>query len=277
MYRSLLVGLTPGGISDAPARYAMALAKRARLALQGVTVIDPDRLTPGESVPPGGGAYKARRDHEMLEKVRAAATEMLAKFRDEAKSADLPCETVMREGDLPIVLATAAERADALVVGHGTGRSVAGEVAHLHVLHSILANCARPLIVAAATSGSSQTVVVAYDGSMHASHALQAFAASGWYEGHDVHVLTIHREPGAAEQIAQCAIDYLRTHNVTAKRHLDTPQSDVGQQILEWARKTQAGLLVMGAHGHSRVREFFLGSATHTVLDASEIPVLLDH
>ena len=31
MYRSLLVALTPGGFSDAPARYAVALAKRENL------------------------------------------------------------------------------------------------------------------------------------------------------------------------------------------------------------------------------------------------------
>ena len=277
MYRSLLVGLTPGGVSDAPARYAIGFAQRAHLRLQGVTVIDPDRLTPGEPVSLGGDAYKARRDQEMLAKVRQAANETLAKFRDEGKSADVPCETAMHEGDLPVMLAAAAERADALVVGHGTGRSVAGEVAHLHVLHGILTHCARPLIVAVPRGRPGETALVAYDGSVHASHALQAFATSGWYATYEVHVLTIHADPAVGEQVAQRAIDYLRGHEIAAKRRLETPHPDTGQQILEWVRQTQAGLLVMGTHGHSRLREFFLGSTTHTVLDASEVSVLLAH
>jgi nucleotide-binding universal stress UspA family protein len=33
----------------------------------------------------------------------------------------------------------------------------------------------------------------------------------------------------------------------------------------------------MGAHGHSRLREWLLGSTMHAILDASEIPVLLQH
>jgi nucleotide-binding universal stress UspA family protein len=59
--------------------------------------------------------------------------------------------------------------------------------------------------------------------------------------------------------------------------HVEKPQEDIGQQILEWARRTESGLLVMGAHGHSRLRELLLGSTTHSILDASEIPVLLEH
>ena len=38
-----------------------------------------------------------------------------------------------------------------------------------------------------------------------------------------------------------------------------------------------AGLLVMGAHGQSMLREFFLGSMTRTVLKESSIPVFCYH
>jgi len=140
MYRSLLVALTHGSLRDAPARCAIALAQREQLRLQALVVIDPNRMTPEEAVPLGGVAYKAKRDEEMLQKVRQAADETLAAFCEQGKSAGVHCGAVVSEGDLPVVLATAAERADALIVGHGTGRPVAGEVAHLHVLHGILAH-----------------------------------------------------------------------------------------------------------------------------------------
>jgi nucleotide-binding universal stress UspA family protein len=35
--------------------------------------------------------------------------------------------------------------------------------------------------------------------------------------------------------------------------------------------------IVMGGHGHSRVREFFLGSVTDVVLRAVKVPVLMAH
>ena len=38
-----------------------------------------------------------------------------------------------------------------------------------------------------------------------------------------------------------------------------------------------ADLLVMGAYGHSRLREFVLGGATRSVLAAMTLPVLMAH
>ena len=38
-----------------------------------------------------------------------------------------------------------------------------------------------------------------------------------------------------------------------------------------------ADLLVMGAYGHSRIREFVLGGATRSMLAQAPIPVLLSH
>ena len=43
------------------------------------------------------------------------------------------------------------------------------------------------------------------------------------------------------------------------------------------ARDIDAGLLVMGAYGHSRFREAILGGATRDMLESAEIPVFLAH
>ncbi|MHC4048161.1 universal stress protein, partial [Bradyrhizobium sp. 23AC] len=39
----------------------------------------------------------------------------------------------------------------------------------------------------------------------------------------------------------------------------------------------RADLLVMGAYGHSRFREFILGGATRSILTRPPIPVLFSH
>jgi nucleotide-binding universal stress UspA family protein len=38
-----------------------------------------------------------------------------------------------------------------------------------------------------------------------------------------------------------------------------------------------ADLIVMGAYGHSRVREMLLGGATRSVLRSMTVPVLMSH
>lgn len=43
------------------------------------------------------------------------------------------------------------------------------------------------------------------------------------------------------------------------------------------AMDINADLLVMGAYGHSRLREFILGGATQAILADTRLPVLLSH
>jgi nucleotide-binding universal stress UspA family protein len=51
----------------------------------------------------------------------------------------------------------------------------------------------------------------------------------------------------------------------------------IGAALQEQAVELDAGLLVMGGYGHSRVRDFVLGGATQGVLDDLRLPVLLSH
>jgi nucleotide-binding universal stress UspA family protein len=51
----------------------------------------------------------------------------------------------------------------------------------------------------------------------------------------------------------------------------------VGEALLSLAADLQAGLLVMGCYGHSRLREIVLGGATRDVLRGMTLPVLMAH
>lgn len=51
----------------------------------------------------------------------------------------------------------------------------------------------------------------------------------------------------------------------------------IGQALQQEALANEADLLVMGAYGHSRLREFILGGATREVLDTPRLPVLMSH
>jgi len=51
----------------------------------------------------------------------------------------------------------------------------------------------------------------------------------------------------------------------------------VGQTLQEYASAHGLDLLVMGAYGHSRMRDFILGGATKTIVAKPPLPVLLSH
>lgn len=71
---------------------------------------------------------------------------------------------------------------------------------------------------------------------------------------------------------------YLGTHGVSAMVHAGGEEErDMGNTLLSRAADLGADLLVMGAYGHSRAREWVLGGATRTILQTMTLPVLMAH
>jgi hypothetical protein len=71
---------------------------------------------------------------------------------------------------------------------------------------------------------------------------------------------------------------YLARHGIAVRLHtIHADAQAAGSALLEEARRMRADLLVMGAYGHSRLRERVLGGATRYVLAHAEIPVLMQH
>ena len=55
------------------------------------------------------------------------------------------------------------------------------------------------------------------------------------------------------------------------------PDVDVASAILSYVADSAATLIVMGAYGHSRVRELVLGGATRGILTSMTVPVFMSH
>jgi nucleotide-binding universal stress UspA family protein len=51
----------------------------------------------------------------------------------------------------------------------------------------------------------------------------------------------------------------------------------IGDVLGEYVASHAADLLVMGAYGHSRLREFVLGGATRSLLSKPSLPILFSH
>jgi nucleotide-binding universal stress UspA family protein len=57
----------------------------------------------------------------------------------------------------------------------------------------------------------------------------------------------------------------------------DVGDGDAGAAILNFVKKGKRDLLVMGAFGRSRFREWILGGATRHVLESMTVPVFMAH
>lgn len=122
------------------------------------------------------------------------------------------------------------------------------------------------------------TVVVAWDASRAAARAIRDAVPVLRLAKH-VRIATFEAEkPAAATGVAEVQ-RFLGQHGIEA-RHVAGTLGDggtIGDAIQELALEHEAGLLVMGAYGHNRMREFVLGGATRTVLQGVRLPVLMSH
>lgn len=74
------------------------------------------------------------------------------------------------------------------------------------------------------------------------------------------------------------ALRQLISHDVKAElRRATLKDVDAGTAILNAVTESASDLLVMGAYGHSRLRELVFGGATRTVLRSMPVPTLISH
>jgi nucleotide-binding universal stress UspA family protein len=135
----------------------------------------------------------------------------------------------------------------------------------------------RPVIVVPAQikKGFGAKMAVAWDGSregaLAAAAALPLLGKAG-----EVVVVTAREDDDVVEPSALAR--YLQGHGIEAKTWAYTPAGEsITEGLLGQAEQAGADCLVMGAYGHSRLRERILGGATEGVLQKSRFPVLMMH
>jgi nucleotide-binding universal stress UspA family protein len=73
-------------------------------------------------------------------------------------------------------------------------------------------------------------------------------------------------------------VAYLKHEGIAAEvNQIDVSDDDAGASILQRAKDGKCDLIVMGAFGRSRFREWILGGATRHVLENMTVPVFMAH
>jgi nucleotide-binding universal stress UspA family protein len=119
------------------------------------------------------------------------------------------------------------------------------------------------------------TIVIAWKDCREAARAI-AEAEPFLGEAREVVLLSASEGP-AHETILSGMAGHLARHGVATAVHGVGGWAEPGEAILNEATRLRADLIVMGAYGHSRLRERVLGGATRTVLEKSRLPVLMAH
>jgi nucleotide-binding universal stress UspA family protein len=265
-YRTILVDLSATHPVDSRATAARELAARFGATLVGMHVM-PQPFVPAGLYGETSGAVAGELIAAQLAANRDIGQRVRTVFHDVCGQGP---DIVWREaqGDPGHLLAEAARTTDLVVTEKGEG----GELDTFGAIeHLALAAGVPVLVLPPGVAGAGgRTVLIGWDGGREATRALHG-ALPFLVDARRVMLCAV----GAASRTLEYARLMLRRHGVEVEpRHMDQPEVTAGEALLGLAGGEGADLLVMGAYGHTRLRELVFGGATRHVLHTATLPVL---
>ncbi|MBV6633292.1 MAG: universal stress protein [Alphaproteobacteria bacterium] len=181
--------------------------------------------------------------------------------------------TKLRIEDVVEAVTEIEENADMLVIGK---RGEAADFATLHLgsnLERIARHSDRPVFVASRAFKPINRVLLAYDGGRSAMKAADHMARSRLFEGLECHVLIIGSDNAENQQRLADAKALLEAggHKTTGEIMPGVAEKTIGRVVEE----QEFDMVVMGAYGHSRIRNMLIGSTTSEMIRSCLVPIML--
>ena len=187
--------------------------------------------------------------------------------------------THMTSSLIPTVISLHARYADLVVLGQPEP-DARGEYQSSNAEDVIMSSGRPALVVPYIGPGKTlgQRVMVAWDGGREAARAV-GDAMPLLEKAESVSVVVINPKSGDHE--AQPGADislHLARHGIKVEaQQLEIRDMSVADAILSRMADQAIDLLVMGAYGHSRIREWVLGGTTRQIFAQMTVPVLMSH
>jgi nucleotide-binding universal stress UspA family protein len=206
---------------------------------------------------------------------RARIVAWLERHAPEMEVRDLTIEHAAGEDRI----AAHAHAADLVVMARADGH----DLARRELIEDVLFKSGRPLLLIPARPPRrfvSDKIVIGWNARQEAVRAVAA-AMPFLRAARQVVVATVDATPspaGHGEKPGRDFAAYLARHGLTVEvRNIDGMGRTDARALIDEARAIDADMLVLGAYGHSRAREFLFGGVTRELLAASPIPLFLAH
>lgn len=209
------------------------------------------------------GRLAMARGHQLLDAAKAELQRHgVAEVRDS-----------LRHGNLVDLLEDEQTAHDLLVLGK---RGESADFARLHLggtLERVLRAASRPVLVASRAFRPVGKVLLAFDGSPSSRKAVDLVARSPLFADLECHVVMAASEDRAAMVHMDWAHTLLDALEITHRTEIIPGNAE--EVIGGYVERHGIDLLVLGAYGHSRIRELLLGSTTTALIRRCLVPALV--
>ena len=266
---TLMVRLDANDANSALLKLAIDLAARLKVArVIGISACRPIQIygTPAMYVPP----ELVNWDREQIDR-ELKATENCFRSAFEGKVGAVEWRSgVVTNGSIADYMAQQMRSVDLLVTSAQEGGSLLNRSQYVSVADLVL-HAGRPVLVAARTQGEIdlRTVVVGWKDTREARRAVRdALPLLQLAERVIVVEIAATDDLANARLRTQDVVEWLASHGVTSSARAVAATTSEGAQLRNIASDLElnAGLVVGGAYGHTRLREWVLGGITRDFL-----------
>jgi len=202
--------------------------------------------------------------------------EILESCESRCRDAGIPFTGICRKGIPSRIIASMVDEVDLILLGRK------GEHAEWHAyplggsVEATIRTTRKPVLVTPKRFTPIQKALVAYDGSAYAKDALTMAATICRETRMQGVVLAVQAQTDEeAARVVREEVDAILREN-GASCEFVVRIGDAAAQIAAVATGMGCDLVVMGAYGHSKIREMLLGSTTEQVLlNIPDLPILL--
>jgi nucleotide-binding universal stress UspA family protein len=277
-FKDILVHVDDSAEVDSRLGAAVGLARTHDAHLTAIYAI-PD---PFISLYAGDGYVSAELIESEAERARERATEAKKRFDECMDRLGMEAEWREAGGHAADVVGLNAKYADLTVVGQANPNNPEN-YPNPGLPAEVALGAGRPILVVpyiGAQQEIGRNVLVAWNGSREATRAMSD-ALPILERADKVTVLAVNPRKGGGDHGDVPGADialHLARHGVRAEASQTVADDiDVGDILLSRLSDLGADLVVMGAYGHSRMRELMMGGATRDLLRHMTVPVLMSH
>jgi nucleotide-binding universal stress UspA family protein len=282
MIRSILLALAAPPDNAGAKNYAFWLAKKEgshvhALAVVDITAFEVPVLSSADSMMPTMPATPFIENRVLVNELLSSAREHLDLFATECASRGISFSSAIETGIPEDVISERAIAHDIVVISRKGYRRIQSQDGVEDLIAPVIRNSVRPVLVAGPEfreDGDILKVLVAYDGSPHAARALPAAAELAARPGVQCTLLTVASSEEQGQEILAPAEAFLAHHGIVAHKEI-LCNSRPSEEICKLAESGSVDLLVMGAYGHSQIREAIFGSTTQRILAHCGVNVVL--
>lgn len=278
MIKKILVCTDGSGHGTVAARYGISLAGKLQASLMGLHVLD-SRMLEGPLMADISGWIGAQPYGAQLQQFRELMQQrgeaVIEAFNALCQESGITPESWVKMGHPSRVILDEEIRAELIVIGQkGEHADLMGDMVGSNA-DRIVRNSIKPCMVVGPVFRPITRILVAYDGSAHASQALQVaveLAQSLEAPLASVTVREHNHGPDPERAVADCRT-LCKAHGYPLETII--ADGDPTEAILAEVAARECDLIVAGAHGHGRIHEMFIGSVATRLITTSDLPVML--